>query len=410
MITKSSKHMSKRLALALIAVFALFGAVILSNTTANAATTTVQVGVTLPGGTSTQRYNAPSVTVAQGDTVTWNLVAGAHDVTSAGAPAFASSASPMPASYSVTFNTAGTYYYYCSIHAGAADATAANVTATDSGGKMVGRVIVAAPVLDTAAPTVSAVTAPANTAGAGSITLTATVTDTVQAGSTDSPTVASAEWAKAAGGPWNAMAAVDGAFGGSPENVTGNVPITEAVGTVVTLFVRGTDQRGNISASGSTTTTVGAPPAGAVPATISVTAGGLTNTTALSIAFPGITLNGTDQTVAVASTGWNAKDARGTGAGWNVTLTSTPFTGAGTIAVANFKTQLLAANISPAGPLSQVLSFQPLSGAALKLLNATGAAGMGSFNYAPDFQLTVPASAIAGSYSANVTVSINSGP
>jgi len=57
-----------------------------------------------------------------------------------------------------------------------------------------------------------------------------------------------------------------------------------------------------------------------------------------------------------------------------------------------------------------VLAFQPLGAGALKLLNATGAAGNGSFDYVPEFQLTIPAAAAVGSYTANVTVSINSGP
>ena len=111
---------------------------------------------------------------------------------------------------------------------------------------------------------------------------------------------------------------------------------------------------------------------------------------------------------------WQAQDARGTGDGWNVTLSSTGFTGASTISVDNFKVRQPQAQVVTVGgntaPSSQVLSFQALSGVPLKLLSATGGAGMGTYDYTPDFQLTVPASTAAGAYTANVTVTINSGP
>ena len=50
-----------------------------------------------------------------GDTVQWNFV-GFHDVTSSGSPSFVSSSQQNGGSYSVTFNSVGDYYYFCSVH------------------------------------------------------------------------------------------------------------------------------------------------------------------------------------------------------------------------------------------------------------------------------------------------------
>ena len=148
-------------------------------------------------------------------------------------------------------------------------------------------------------------------------------------------------------------------------------------------------------------------------ATVSVTGGSLSNT-AQSIAFPGVTLTGADQLVVGATAAWQAQDARGTGAGWNVTVTSSNFTGTGgSIAVANFKLRLpsvttIAGNTAPT---PSPASYVALSNATpLKILSAAAATGMGTYGYTPETQLTVPGSTSAGSYTANVSVSINSGP
>ena len=66
--------------------------------------------------------------------------------------------------------------------------------------------------------------------------------------------------------------------------------------------------------------------ASAESATIVVTAGSLSLTTD-AVALPGITLTGLDQTPAttVGDDTWNITDARGSGAGYNVTLDTTDF-------------------------------------------------------------------------------------
>ena len=426
MRTKNTWRTSlKSITLAAVALLVLTAGVgVFRTDLAHAATTIVVVGQTNGGGaTGVNQFNSASITVTAGDTVTWNsaLDARSHDVVSAVVPGGAATwASPTLRSgtaattFSTTVSVTGTYTYFCSLHAAATDATLANISANITAGMMVGRIVVNAPVADTTPPTVSAVAAAPNpTNGAGAVTLTATVTDTAPAGATAS--VTAAEWSKGA----SAIAAgtgtaMTGSFGPAIVNVTANVPVTEAVGTVVTLWVRGKDAANLWStAAVSTTYTVGAPAAGSVQATVSVTGGSLSNT-AQSIAFPGVTLTGADQLVVGATAAWQAQDARGTGAGWNVTVTSSNFTGTGgSIAVANFKLRLpsvttIAGNTAPT---PSPASYVALSNATpLKILSAAAATGMGTYGYTPETQLTVPGSTSAGSYTANVSVSINSGP
>jgi len=388
---------------------------------AAAATTTVVVGQTNGGGPNgVNQFNAASITVTSGDTVQWNSAPDgrSHDVNSAvipaGASAFGSAildSDTASTTFSQTLTVTGTYTYFCSLHSSAADATLANIDANIAAGLMVGKIVVNAPAPDTTAPVTSAVAANPNpTNGSASITLTATITDQ----GTPLGTIASAEYRIDGGSP-AAMAAADGTFNDSTENVTANVPVGTLTLGNHTVEVRGTDAAGNPSAwvalSGGLDVT--APPAGSVQASVTVQGGNLTNT-AQDIAFGSVALIGTEQTVSAAAQTWQAKDARGTGDGWNVTVSSTNFSGAGSIDVANFKIRQLQSAITTVSgntpPSSLVTTYQSLSGTPLKVLQATGGAGMGTYDYIPDFQLTVPASVVAGSYTANVTVSINSGP
>jgi len=64
------------------------------------------------------RFEPANVTIPVGTTVTWTWVGGIHDVTSGGSPAFSGSGNPTgaPHSFSQTFNAAGTYLYFCTVH------------------------------------------------------------------------------------------------------------------------------------------------------------------------------------------------------------------------------------------------------------------------------------------------------
>lgn len=395
--------------MALVAGLALFG----SSDSSEAANSTVFVGNNWFCNTNASCTQPTNVTVTAGDTVTWTRSAGTHNVTECGtnwanwnsangdcnSPQFTGPISSTATTFARTFTTPGTYYYLCTLHSDGVTGMRSTVT-----------VEAAAP--DTTAPTASAVLAAPNpTNGAASVTLTATIADS----GTPLGTIASAQYRIDAGAPVS-MSAADGTFNGSTENVTANVPVGALTIANHTVEVSGTDAAGNIGAwvalAGGLDVT--GTPAGAVQASVTVQGGNLTNNAA-DVAFGNVALTGSDQTIvpSLAPT-WTATDARGSGAGWNVTLSSTDFTGAGTIAVANFKVRQLQTDITTisgnTAPNSLVTTFQSLSGAPLKMLQAAATTGMGSYGYVPSFQLTVPGSAAAGSYTANLTVSINSGP
>ena len=82
----------------------------------------VVVGNTLFRSSHNGTQNPAVDTVAAGNSVTWTWnAAGSHNVQSAGSPSFASGAimSADGSTYSVTFNTPGTYTYDCVVHGSA---------------------------------------------------------------------------------------------------------------------------------------------------------------------------------------------------------------------------------------------------------------------------------------------------
>jgi plastocyanin len=83
--------------------------------TATAAPAFVTVQLLSSGG---NRFSPTALTIARGTTVRFDWVGGFHDVTANGSPSFQSSGAPIaaPHTYDVTFTTAGTFNYFCSIH------------------------------------------------------------------------------------------------------------------------------------------------------------------------------------------------------------------------------------------------------------------------------------------------------
>ncbi|MCP4142186.1 MAG: hypothetical protein GY755_18230 [Chloroflexi bacterium] len=158
--------------------------------------------------------------------------------------------------------------------------------------------------------------------------------------------------------------------------------------------------------------------------TVTIT-GGTLSVTAADVTLSGVTLDGTDKTSTSASgaNSWSASDARGTGAGWNLTIGATDFSdGAGkTIDIAQadseFKIQLLDANVTvTAGntkPVSSVTTLSPIPDTgSLKFLSAATDTGMGTYAIAPNFELEVPAETYVGSgtYTSTITVTAATGP
>lgn len=116
------------------------------------------------------------------------------------------------------------------------------------------------------------------------------------------------------------------------------------------------------------------------------------------------------------------QDTRGTGTGWNLTVTSTTFTTGGG------SPDLLATNASsltgvtsgcstgtctnPANAQTYPTSVPAATTAptAVKFFNTTANNGMGRFTITPTIGVTIPQNAFAGTYNSTVTLSIVTGP
>jgi WxL domain surface cell wall-binding len=116
------------------------------------------------------------------------------------------------------------------------------------------------------------------------------------------------------------------------------------------------------------------------------------------------------------------QDTRGTGAGWNTTITSTQFTTGGatpsTLATnASTLTGVISACASgtctnPTNAISYPVAVPAGATAptAVKFFNAAANTGMGKFTNTPTIGVFVPQSSFAGTYTSTLTIAIVSGP
>jgi hypothetical protein len=118
----------------------------------------------------------------------------------------------------------------------------------------------------------------------------------------------------------------------------------------------------------------------------------------------------------------STQDTRGTGAGWNETITSTQFTTgspnnytlattASTVTGATL-TDGSGTNTDPTNAITYPVAIPAGSGppAAVKLFDATAGTGMGKFTITPTIGVFVPQNSYAGTYTSTVTLAIVSGP
>lgn len=153
--------------------------------------------------------------------------------------------------------------------------------------------------------------------------------------------------------------------------------------------------------------------AGTLTATATVT-----GTAGISLTLPANpslsdTLNGTDQTVSYAPL-LGVVDARGTGAGWNLTISATTFSdGAGhTLApgtVASVSAACHAGSTCTAATNSVTYPIT-IGGTASKFFNAAANTGLGQVDVTPTIDVAVPGNAYAGTYTSTVTLASVSGP
>jgi len=116
------------------------------------------------------------------------------------------------------------------------------------------------------------------------------------------------------------------------------------------------------------------------------------------------------------------QDTRGTGAGWNETITSTQFTtGGGTPQTLATNASSISGvtvasgsgtNTSPTNSVTYPVAVPAAATApaAVKFFNAALSTGMGKFTITPTVGVFVPQNSFAGTYTSTVTLAIVSGP
>jgi WxL domain surface cell wall-binding len=132
------------------------------------------------------------------------------------------------------------------------------------------------------------------------------------------------------------------------------------------------------------------------------------------------TLDGTDQAVSY-TVPLTLTDARGSGAGWNLTLTSTTFddgaghtlsTSASTIASVAMAciggNSCTSATNSITYPLTIPAAVS--APAAVKVFNSAANTGMGRLTITPTVNVAIPGNSYAGTYTSTLTVAAVSGP
>jgi hypothetical protein len=136
-------------------------------------------------------------------------------------------------------------------------------------------------------------------------------------------------------------------------------------------------------------------------------------TTSSPVTAPGVTLSGDDQTKTFAIVTQVAYTGSGNTAGWKVTAAATAPTSssrtlpalqvtAGTFGCVSGCTT----SPSPSGITYPIT----LSTTAQKIYNASANTGRGTYSVTNTYQVTYPASAIAGTYSSTVTLTGSTGP
>ena len=160
--------------------------------------------------------------------------------------------------------------------------------------------------------------------------------------------------------------------------------------------------------------------AGTVTATATVTGAGALSLSHGATATISDTLDGTDQSVNY-TVPLTMNDLRGSGAGWNLTMTSTSFNDGGGHTLATTASSIASAAsactaggtcTNPTNAITYPLTVPAGATAptAVKVFNAAANTGMGRFTVTPSINVSIPGNAYAGSYSSTLTVAAVSGP
>ena len=148
---------------------------------------------------------------------------------------------------------------------------------------------------------------------------------------------------------------------------------------------------------------------------------GSQSTVGITFGAFGVTLNGSEQTPTTSFTFADIVDSRGSGAGWNLSLTLAQFTDVAldTLPLSSLivKNTPIINKIDPTSSATGTITSLLIPGAALdtgagqKLLSAAVAGGMGSYSISRvNLGMTLPATTKAGVYTSVATVSLNAAP
>ncbi len=137
--------------------------------------------------------------------------------------------------------------------------------------------------------------------------------------------------------------------------------------------------------------------------------------TSQGISFPNVTLNGQDLIRIGSTTAWTVESTYPAGTGWHVTIQGSDFTdGSHTLGIGYLETRLLDADIvviSGSGPPSSTMpSDTTMSTVPQTMLQASGANGVGIYEFTPGFRLSIPAEAYIGTYTASIVATFIVGP
>jgi hypothetical protein len=132
-----------------------------------------------------------------------------------------------------------------------------------------------------------------------------------------------------------------------------------------------------------------------------------------SVTAPGITLNGVDQTATFTIAATEKDTGLFVTPGWNITAASTTLTSGTHTLPALIVTTVTRGNCTGlfcTNPTNSVTWPVSLSTTAAKIYNAAANTGTGTVILTGTYQITYPANALPGTYSATVTLATSTGP